>query len=201
MNDGAGYSVAIYNNDLYFGLSNGIYQLPLSDVKDLSYIKDDFKFIVGGQTWGLSVVNNNLLAGKDEGFFLVKNNTAIPVIKTTGYWTFQPLQNIQQESVTVAGNYHGVHLFESKDNGFIDIGPVGSLNEPSRYLVIDNNNTIWVSHPYRGVYKIELPQQLSEAKNAAVKLYTAANGLPSSLNNQVYKIKNKVVIATEKRNI
>lgn len=198
MNDGAGYSVAIFNNDLYFGLSNGIYQLPLSDVKDLSYIKDDFKFIVGGQTWGLSVVNNNLLAGKDEGFFLVKNNTAIPVLKTTGYWTFQPLQNIQQESLIIAGYYHGVRLFESKDNTFIDIGPVGSLNEPSRYLVIDNNNTIWVSHPYRGVYKIELPQQLSEAKNAAVKLYTAANGLPSSLNNQVYKIKNKVVIATEK---
>ncbi len=198
MNDGAGYSVAIYNNDLYFGLSNGIYRLPLSDVKDLSYIKDDFKCIAGGQTWGLSVVNDNLLAGKDEGFFLVKNNTAIPVLKTTGYWTFQPLQNIQQGSITVAGNYHGVRLFESKDNTFIDKGPIGNLNEPSRYLVIDNNNTIWVSHPYRGVYKIELPRQLSEAKNAAVKLYTAANGLPSSLNNQVYKIKNKVVIATEK---
>ena len=199
MNDGAGYSVVIYDNHLYFGLSNGIYQLTLSDLKDLSYIKDDFKFIVGGQTWGLSVINDNLLAGKDDGFFLVKNNTIIPVLKTTGYWTFQPIQNIQPGSITVAGNYHGVRLFESKDNMFIDKGPIGSLNEPSRYLVIDNNNnTIWVSHPYRGVYKIELPHQLSEAKNAFVKLYTAANGLPSSLNNQVYKIKNKVVIATEK---
>jgi ligand-binding sensor domain-containing protein/DNA-binding CsgD family transcriptional regulator len=198
MNDGGGYAVAIYNNSLYFGLANGIYQLPLSDAKDLSYTKDNFKFIVGGQTWGLSVVNDNLLAGKDEGFFQVKNNVAVPVLKTTGYWTFQPLQNIQHESTIVAGNYHGVRLFEAKDNELIDKGPVGNLTEPSRYLVIDDNNIIWVSHPYRGVYKIELPGQLADAKNANVKLYTGANGLPSSFNNQVYKIKNKVVIATEK---
>ena len=197
MNDGAGYASIVYNNKLYFGLSNGIYQLPLTDIKDLSYIKNDFKFIVGGQTWGLSVVNNMLLAGKDEGFFQVTNNTTIPVMRTTGYWTFQPLQNLQLESTIVAGYYHGVRLFESKENTLIDKGQVGTLNEPSRYLVIDNNNTIWVSHPYRGIYKIDLKDQ-ADAKNSNVKLYTAANGLPSSLNNHVYKLKNRVVIATEK---
>src|SRR5258705_9325733 len=142
MNNGGGYAVAIYNNNLYFGLANGIYQLPLSGAKDLSYTKDNFKFIVGGQTWGLSVVNDKLLAGKDEGFFQVKNDVAVPVLKTTGYWTFQALQNIQQESTIIAGNYHGVRLFESRDNMLIDKGPVGNLTEPSRYLVIDDNNNI-----------------------------------------------------------
>lgn len=193
MNDGAGYAVAIHDNSLFFGLSNGIYRLPLPDIKDLSYAKNDFKFIIGGQTWGLSVVNDKLLAGKDEGFFQVKGDQALPVMKNTGYWTFQPLQNFLQSTTVVAGNYQGVRFFESNGNQLLDKGATDGFNEPARYLVIDNNDIIWVSHPYRGVYKIEQP-----GPGGHVKLYTVANGLPSTLNNHVYKVKNRVVIATEK---
>jgi ligand-binding sensor domain-containing protein len=194
MNDGTGYAVIIQDNSLFFGLSNGIYQLPLPDLKDLSYAKNDFKLITEGQTWGLYTVNGNLLAGTDEGFLQIKNNTAIPVSRSTGFWIFQPVQNIHQSSMIVAGNYHGVRLFDYAGNTFTDKGNISSFAESARFLVIDNNNAIWVSHPYRGVYKIQLPG----AKDNSVKLYTAANGLPSSLNNHVYKIKNRIVIATEK---
>ncbi|MEI9943589.1 MAG: hypothetical protein WDN26_05155 [Chitinophagaceae bacterium] len=132
--------------------------------------------------------------GTDEGFFEIKNYNVTPIAKTTGFWTFQPLQNFRQSSMVVAGNYQGVRLFETKDYKFYDKGPVENFTESARYLVVDNNNTIWVSHPYRGVYKI----QLLESNGFKIKLYTAANGLPSSLNNHVYKIKNRIVIATEK---
>jgi ligand-binding sensor domain-containing protein/DNA-binding CsgD family transcriptional regulator len=194
MNDGAGYAVAIYNNNFYFGLSNGLYQVPLPDIRDLSYTKNDCRLIKEGQIWGLYVVNGNLLAGTDDGFFEIRDNTAVPVQRGTGYWTFSPLQNLHQSPVVVAGNYHGVRLFENKGHSFTDKGAISNFSESSRFLVIDNNNTIWVSHPYRGIYKI----QLSAAGDYELKLYTAANGLPSSLNNHVYKVKNRVVIATEK---
>ncbi len=194
MNDGAGFAVAMYNNSLYFGLSNGIYQLPLPpDIKDLSYAKNDFRVITGGQTWGLSVINDNLLAGKDDGYYLVKDNKATPIMRTTGFWTFQALQNLHQPTLFAAGNYNGVRLVEVKNGVFTDKGAAENFTEPSRYLVIDNNDIIWVSHPYRGVYKIQFT-----GSGSTVKLYTAANGLPSTLNNHVYKIKNRVVIATEK---
>lgn len=194
MNDGGGYAVAIHDNNIYFGLSNGIYQLPLPNIRDISYAKNEFKVIAEGQTWGLSIINDNLLAGKDDGVFLIKNNTAIPIAKDAGYWIFQSLQNMQQSSLMVAGNYHGVRLFEAKDNTYYDKGSISDFSESARYVVVDNNNVVWVSHPYRGVYKI----QQTTGTNYTVKLYTAANGLPSSLRNHVYKVKNKVVIATEK---
>lgn len=193
MNDGAGYTVAIYKNSLYFGLSNGIYQLPLPDIKDLSYAKSNFRFLVGGQTWGLSVINDQLLAGRDEGFFMVERNNLLPVSENPGYWTFQSLQRFDQSPTIVAGNYEGVRLFESNGNGFTDKGAIEKFHESSRFLVIDNDDIIWVSHPYRGIYKI----QLSGAQRT-VKLYTTANGLPTSLKNHVYKVKERVVIATEK---
>ena len=194
MNDGAGYTAIIHKNNLFLGLSNGIFRLPLPDIKDLSYVKSEFKLIKEGQTWGLYTVNDKLLAGTDEGFFEINNDAAIPVSRTTGFWTFQPFQSFQQSSMIVAGNYRGVSLFEANNNSFSEKGSVSNFSESSRFLVIDNNNTIWVSHPYRGIYKI----QSSPTTGYSAKLYTAANNLPSSLNNHVYKVKNRIVIATEK---
>jgi len=194
MNDGAGYAVINHKNNLFFGLSNGIFQLAVPPLKDLSYAKSDFQRVKEGQTWGLYVVNDRLLAGTDEGFFEIKDNKAIPVSRATGFWIFQPLQTFQQSSMIVAGNYRGVSLFEETNNNFFEKEKISNFSESSRFLVIDNNNAIWVSHPYRGIYKI----QLSESNNYTVKLYTAVNNLPSSLNNHVYKVKNRIVIATEK---
>lgn len=193
MNDGAGYAVAIYKNNLFFGVSNGIYQLPLPDIKDLSYAKSNFTFLTGGQTWGLSVVNDRLLAGRDEGFFQVEQNNVLPIMRGPGYWTFQPLQGFNQSPTVIAGNYDGVRLFESNGHTFTDKGAIEHFHESSRFLVIDNNDIIWISHPYRGIYKIQF-----SGPRSAVKLYTTANGLPTSLKNHVYKVKERVVIATEK---
>ncbi len=194
MNSGSGYSAVIYHNSLYLGLSNGIYKFPLSGVKDLSYVPDKCTVIAEGQTWGLYQVNDQLLAGKEEGFFRVSGDKIEPVMKGDGFWTFQPLEDIQQGSLLVAGNYHGVRLFAAAEKVFEDKGNITGFSESARFVAVDNNNTIWVSHPYRGVYKLPL----STAVDAAFKLYTDKDGLPSSLNNHVYKVKRRIVIATEK---
>lgn len=194
MNDGAGYAVATFHNRLYFGLSNGIYSLPLPDLKDLSYTRNDFSVLTGGQTWGLYPANDHLLAGTDDGFLQISAQGTQPVAKSAGYWVFQSLQNTGQHPMIVAGYYYGVRFFEYRNNTFVDYGSVPDFIESARFLVIDNNNTVWVSHPYRGVYKITVgPNGGSKAQ-----LYSAASGLPSSLNNHVYRIKNRIVIATEK---
>lgn len=193
MNDGSGYAVIRHNNSLYFALSNGLYELPVPEIKDLSYAKNDCRLITGGQIWGLSVIGNQLLAASEDGFYQVSNNLITPVSKATGFWTFQSLQSAQQPTLIAAGNYHGVRLFETEGQFFRERATVSNFSEPARYLVIDDNNTIWVSHPYRGVYKIQ-----SNGGIYAAALYTQKNGLPSALANHVFKIKNKVVIATEK---
>ncbi|MDO6434747.1 triple tyrosine motif-containing protein [Flavitalea sp. BT771] len=195
MNSGSGYAAVIHHNKLYLGLSNGIYAFPLPpDAKDLSYVPDACKIIADGQTWGLYLMNDQLLAGKEEGFFRVRDDKMEPVMKGRGFWTFQPLEDMLQGTLLAAGNYQGVRLFAWDGKGLEDKGNITGFSESARFVAVDDKNTIWVSHPYRGVYKLPL----STAADAAFKLYTDKNGLPSSLNNHVYKVKNRVVIATEK---
>ncbi|MFY7838797.1 MAG: triple tyrosine motif-containing protein, partial [Lacibacter sp.] len=62
-----------------------------------------------------------------------------------------------------------------------------------RFVTIDEEDHIWVSHPYHGVYEI-----VPAANGYSNHIYTDKDGLPSILNNHVYKVKNEVVVATEK---
>jgi len=186
-NNGAGYDTKALNGNLYFALSTGLQWLPLQSVIDISTINNEPKTIIGGLTWNLSVINNQLLAGRDDGLFEVSNNQVKPVSQRTGYWGSRSLSQTSPLQIA-AGNYLGIHFFDMGNNGLTDAGIVEKFTESSRYIETDANS-IWVSHPYRGVYRISWPGK-------TVKLFTEKDGLPARLDNHVFKIRNKIVFAT-----
>lgn len=183
-NNGAGYDVKVLNGNLYFALSTGLQWLPFQKNADISAVINEPKSILGGLTWNLSLINNQLFAGRDDGLYLIKDNQATVIAQNTGYWTCQSISSSSAQ--IMAGNYLGIRLFETNGTGLIDKGVIEKFTESSRYIQTDNN-IIWVSHPYRGIYKIS---------NNAVNLFTKKDGLPADLDNHVFKIKNKIVFAT-----
>lgn len=196
-NDLSGYSTIIFNNRLYIATSDGTYMVPLSDQnKDLSFSKGDFIQIKNssGQVWHIDEVNQQLLMGYNDGVYVIHDNEAFPITQGTGAWLFAPTSAIFPSKTILAGTYIGLEMLGFSQNKFIDIGKIEGVNESFRFLAIDNNNDIWSSHPYRGVYKLKLsPDQ----KKCTAELLTAKDGLPTSLGNYVFKIKNRVVFATE----
>ena len=194
--DGSGYTALIYNKKLFVGTSNGLYSVALQPMKDLSFNKGNFTLVnnTKGQTWTLAEINEQLLLGNHEGAFVIKDNAAVQVSSTRGFWSFLPLSNTFPTSQVVAGNYNGLSFFEYTGNKFMQSANVPGFNESSRYIAIDNEDNIWVSQPYHGVFRI------SKKKNGSfvTQVYAEKKGLPSILNNHVYKIKNELLAATEK---
>ncbi|MEP7377881.1 MAG: triple tyrosine motif-containing protein [Chitinophagaceae bacterium] len=196
LNEGEGYSSLLYNNQLYVGTSNGAYSVPLSEKQDISFVNGDFKPVpdTKGSAWVLSDINGNLLLGHHDGVFQIKNNITIPINKRTGYLTFLPFSNVLPTSLVVAGNESGLDFLQFENNSFVSKGNLPGFGELSQFVAIDNNNTFWVAHPYRGVYKIDIADQA----HPITKLYTNKNGLPSSIKNNLFKVKSRIVVATEK---
>jgi hypothetical protein len=60
-------------------------------------------------------------------------------------------------------------------------------------MAIDAQQNVWISHPYHGVFRI---QKRNDKADLIVK-YDTKKGLPSLLNNHVFKIKEKILAATE----
>ncbi|HSN62096.1 MAG TPA: hypothetical protein VLR49_14250, partial [Ferruginibacter sp.] len=95
----------------------------------------------------------------------------------------------------MAGNYKGIEFFDFANGRYNTTNMLPGFNESSRFVAIDKKDQIWVSHPYHGIYKIS---KKSDGTYASTHTYTDKEGLPSTLNNHVYKIKNEVLAATEK---
>ncbi len=195
--DGSGYANIIYKNRLYAGTSSGLFSVELEDVKDLSFSKGDFVQVNNsrGQIWGLAEINGQLLLGHHEGAFVIRDNTAMPIAPGNGFWNFVPLSATFPAAQVVAGNYKGLALFNYSNGVFGAAAQLPGFEESCRFVAFDGEDNIWVSHPYHGVYKVGRSPGDTGWEH---RLYTDKDGLPSTLNNHVYKVKNEMLVASVK---
>lgn len=191
LNEGSGYASHLYNNELYLGTSNGLYKVPLYNTTDFSYIKGKFELVnnTKGQVWNLSEVNGKLLMGHHDGGFIIQNNTATPIDNTSGFWTFQPFSNVLPSSLMITGTYNGINFYHYKNGSFIN-SKVHAHFESARFVVIANEN-IWVAHPYKGVYRVQIKNNQPTIKSYSGKGLLSVNG------NYIFKIRNSIVLTTE----
>lgn len=191
------YAFRKFGQQLYIGTSNGLYTSNLEPNKrDLSYSTSNFTEVKNtkGQVWGLDEINNQLLMAHEDGTSVINGNLAKPLYVLPGTWMYQPLDNVYPAQNVLAGTYQGLQKINYVKGQFVGSERVDGINETLRFIVVDNNDNIWASHPYHGVYRIELQADRKRVKRTT--MFTDKEGLPSKLYNYVYRIKNRVVVAT-----
>jgi DNA-binding CsgD family transcriptional regulator len=190
---GTGYAAVVFNEKLYCGVSNGVYQTDWVHY----YHPDRKKFFekikaTDGQVWTLQKNGNELLLGHHEGSFKLSGLNCQRISAEPGAWTFVQLT----DQYLLGGTYSGLVLYRKINNSWVFDEKLRGLEESCRFMVKDTDGAIWVAHPYRGLYRIEW----SEARKSELRVsfFNAGSGLPSDLNNFVFNIAGKAVFATEK---
>ncbi len=198
-NEPSGYYSKIFNNNLYIATSEGAYMVPLSqqNAGDLSFSRGKFTKIKNsdGQVWRFDEINNELLMCHNNGSYQIKNDEAVPLTLDPGIWQFLPISTVSPYKKVVAGTYSRLYMFEFNEKGYAGSHEMNGVYESLRFMAVDNENNIWASHPYRGIYKISLSP---DDKSYSSTLFTEKNGLPSTLRNFVFRVKNRVVFPTVK---
>ncbi len=195
-NEGRGYVSLVYNDELYVGTSNGLYALALKGKKDLAAAEGEFRSFAEakGSCNELAEINGELLMGHHDGAFRVTGDRIENINRGSGYHSFVPLSNVLPSSWMLGGNERGIDLMEWQNGQFVSTGNLPGFFQYSQFVALDNANNIWVAQPYRGVYRIDIRNR----HNPVIRLFTALNGLPSTMKNQLFKVKNRVLVATEK---
>lgn len=184
------YTATIFDKQLYIGTSDGVFSTPLDGRQDLSFLQSRFRQISNsaGQVWSIAQTGQHLLMGHHEGAFEIRGQTAMPLSKRTGCWLFQPMS-----SYMLAGCYNGLQLMDKNGDRLSAARPVRGLFESLRFLTVEDDSIIWASHPYRGVFRMYLDRDTV----LRYKLYTQKNGLPADHNNFVFRIRGKMMVATQ----
>ncbi|WP_276485799.1 ligand-binding sensor domain-containing protein [Paraflavitalea pollutisoli] len=187
------YAAQVYDKKLYVGTSDGLYVTPLCHSSDFSFSGNHFTQVPNsqGQVWNLSVVNNQLMMGHHEGAFAINQDRAQQLSTEKGCWLYRPYTAQGSSYQMLIGAYNGLYGVPGSTGGFVAPAYFEGLRESLRFLAIDNEDSIWSSHPYRGVYKLSLAHN-----QLHYTLFTSKDGLPSDYDNFVYRIRNRIVVAT-----
>ncbi|TCK80611.1 triple tyrosine motif-containing protein [Albibacterium bauzanense] len=192
------YTMRIFDNKLYVGTSNGLYasSFQYKDLGDIGMANSRFVKIADtdGQVWMLNEINENLLMGHEDGAYSINGFNAKKIYSTPGTWLFTPVSRVYPSQSIIAGTYWGLQHISFDNGQFSNPKEVEGSEESLRFIHFDEReNAVWVSHPYRGVFKLFLSKDLK--KVVTQKEYGMNEGLSSPLNNYLFYIRNNILVS------
>jgi len=157
---GAVYSAALFGEYLYLGTNQGLFRRPWNKKNRM------FTLVPGTQrqVWDCTVIDDNLFVGHNSGTFLIDKNQNV-----------KRISSIDGASSTTRVPNHPDHLLQSTYNNLILHSKMGGewnvsttiagFSDLIQSVEFDHRANLWASHPYRGIYKIRLNEQLDSVRS------------------------------------
>jgi len=186
------YTAKAYKDRVYVGTSQGLYY---KNQQNTFTMLENTK----GPSWHLIELQDQLLLGHFEGVYTSKDSFEKNIFHNTE--TVWALSKMQNDTTILAGTSNGLRLLEYYNGNWRLKHSIKGFKEYSRHIQTDSENIIWVSHQNKGVFKLKL----NESFDSVVELnfFDSSHGLPSNINNYVFKIKtdntnSQILFGTEK---
>ena len=177
------YASIVFNDFLYLGTNQGLFCKKVNT-------KEAFKIIEGtlGQVWSLFSYKNNLFCGHHVGTFVINNDIAVLISDNPGTWDFKAIPG--NENLLLEGNYNGLNILAKENGNWKHKYKVKGFDNSARYFEISNNNEVWVSHGYKGVFRLILNKNFTEVITAIVD-----SSVSIDKNSSLVKYNNRVLYA------
>jgi len=184
---GTGYTAFLDGSRLYAGTNTGL------------YVKDDprgFSFVENtrGQIYHIGKYGGDILAGHHNGAQRIENTRATQVSPEQGTWIFLPLKD--HENVLLGGCYTGLHVFEKIDGHWKYRNKIKGFTESSRIMAEASDGRIWMTHGYKGAFRLTLNPELDSVSN--IEFYGYNKGFPSNNLVSVFRIRNELLFTSER---
>ncbi|MFD1630931.1 ligand-binding sensor domain-containing protein [Pseudopedobacter beijingensis] len=192
---GTVYSSIIHNGYIYLGTNQGLFY---SNWVNDSQQGQNFEFNLvknsQGQVWDLSVFDNDLICGHNAGTFRVNGTQLEKLSAVNGGW-FITRSNLSPD-LLIQGTYTSLVIYKKNQQGrFEMLHRVSGFSGPLRYVQQDDKGNIWISHVYKGVFKLKLSEDY--AKVTSVKEYGTAEGLPNNYKVNIFNLNGRIIFSTE----
>ena len=172
---GSVYSSVVQDGYLYLGTNQGLFYKPRQS-------DSDFVFVPGtkGQVWSLKVIDDLVFCGHHLGTMIIKDQKVqYTIFDSPGTWDFKPLAN--DPTIILQGNYSGLSLLEYSSGQWNFRNKIEGFDLSTRFYE-QKENKIFVNHELRGLYELELSDDLFSVSNVS-SVSTVIKGAGSNILN------------------
>ena len=170
-NLGVVYAAQEFQNRLYLGTNQGLFQSPRSN-------PGRFTLVPGteGQVWSLRVFGDALLCGHDSGTFRIEGDRAERISDIPGTWDIKRVPG--RDSLLIQGGYQGLSVLERTTSGWQFRNQLENFRISSRFFEFTESGRLIVNHEYKGVYDLQID---AEYRRVIEREQTPAFGYGASL--------------------
>jgi DNA-binding CsgD family transcriptional regulator len=183
---GSTYSAALWNGQLYVGSNNGLFVKKWKSAEPFRSVPG-----LGGQTWYLRVIDDQLICGHNDATYRIEKDRFHKISNVTGGWTILPVKN-GRDTLLLQGSYAGLHVYKKDKNRLWKYAyPVKGIPPlPIRHIVQDRDGSYWLANAYKGLYRAKFTDALDST--LTWKEFHAPSEIPSEFSVELYK-KNGIV--------
>lgn len=146
-----------------------------------------------GQAWSIARAESAILLGHHGGLYEVRGVTAIPVFTETGVWGVWRMPGTER---WIAGTYEGLVALEEREGRWTVAGKIEGFNESARFVAAADNRHIWVSHPYKGVWRIRLDAPLRAIES--IESIGRSAGFSDTLGLRVHALEDQILFTADR---
>lgn len=185
--EGTGYAAVMHENDIYLGTSSGLFK-PLT--KKNFETNHGYDLVEGseGLVNNVSIIDNQIILSHHEGAYSLNREGISQFYDETGAWEFKQLPSEK----LIGGTYEGFVLFNNKGS-ITSPKKLEGLPESSRVFEFINDSSLWMTHGYKGAYKVTLKNDSIHR----VEHYGFEDGFPSDILISVYRIEDDLIFTAE----
>lgn len=192
--NGTGYAARDFDGHLYLGTNQGLYAVNWPPNR-----RDSIRFEpvhgFSGQIWELNAIHDELFVTMHKGAFALRDQSPTPLTTSDGVWKLSAYPN--RLDFLVQGAYTGLTIHQretTQSGGWTSAWSLDGFDESARVFEVDNTGNIWVSHAYKGLYRLKLSEDLRSI--VSIKRYGKEAGLNEELLVNVSKIAGEVVFTS-----
>ncbi|GIZ10527.1 triple tyrosine motif-containing protein [Flavobacterium sp. UMI-01] len=177
------YTSKLHDGWLYVGTNQGLFYKKYRS-------NEDFKFVSGtkGQVWTLFAYDGTLFCGHDRGTYVVQNGSIQSIFSQSGTWKLNTVPG--QKDILLQGNYYGISVLERRGGQWYFRNKLEGFDYSSKYFEITDAFEIYVSHEYKGVFRLA-----TDARLAKINTFTTYKHPTKGKNASLVKFNNAIYYA------
>ncbi|MDR1402288.1 MAG: hypothetical protein LBJ60_01120 [Tannerellaceae bacterium] len=181
------YDMAIKDDRMYLATNQGIYTYSDSDPYPRLLPE------INEQTWFIDHFDNQLIAGYNRGTLSVSGRTTRQIAGPNGGGTAMNRCIIHGQEILLQASYTSLSVFKKGEKGeWLFSHNIDGFSHPVRSFEVDPAGNIWISHMYKGVYRITLDETLRLVKtNDYIGMIDEKN---PNVSMKVMKLRGRIVL-------